>query len=260
VATQVINFDSGVVPHVSAPPAERRAHPRLRASELRGLKTARVKYGPQVRVIDLSAGGVQFETTAALPPYSSIVFEFSSQKSTILVPSRLLRYREVVVDDDVRFSGACAFRRPLDLDDFITAGRPTLVSASASAWQRVIARFRDNRLVPGYTNDFHPSKPYLNLATSPDGADIRFTQVAQLEALYFMCGSDEETRRHAQPPAGVTHGRKIEVTLPNGDVIVGSTLNYRRDGNGFFVHPADPRSESSRVFVTAGGIRHVRFL
>ena len=144
-----------------------------------------MKYGPQVNVIDLSAGGVLFETTAALPPYSSIVFEFSSQKSTILVPSRLLRYHEVVVNDDVRFAGACAFRRPLALDDFITAGRPALVSASASAWQRVIARFRDNRLVPGYTNDFHPSKPYLNLSTSPGGARCRFTQVAQLEALLF---------------------------------------------------------------------------
>jgi hypothetical protein len=203
---------------------------------------------------------VLFETTAALPPYSSIVFEFSSQKSTILVPSRLLRYHEVIANDDVRFAGACAFRRPLDLDDFITAGRPTLASASAATWQRVIARFRDNRLVPGYTNDFHPSKPYLTLSTSPGGAEMRFTQVAHLEALYFVRAAGEQTRRDAPPPAGVTHGRKIEVTLPNGDVIVGSTLNYRRDGTGFFVHPADPLSESSRIFVTAAGIRHVRFL
>ena len=70
------------------------------------------------------------------------------------MPSRLLRYHEVLVDDDVRFAGACAFRRPLALDDFIAAARPAIVSASASAWQRVIARFRDNRLVPGYTDDF----------------------------------------------------------------------------------------------------------
>jgi hypothetical protein len=61
-------------------------------------------------------------------------------------------------------------------------------------------------------------------------------------------------------PGGVPHGRKIEVTLPNGDVIVGSTLNYRRDGNGFFVHPAEPQSENSRIFVTAAAVRHVRFL
>ena len=255
MATQAIIFDSGVAPYVSAPPAERRAYPRLRASELRGLKTARVKYGPQVNVIDLSAGGVLFETTDALPPYSSIVFEFSSQKSTILVPSRLLRYHEVVVNDDVRFAGACAFRRPLAIDDFIAADRPAIASASASAWQRVIARFRDNRLVPGYTNDFHPSKPYFTLSTTPSPSGARFTQVAHLEALHFLRGSED-----TQTSAGVTHGRKIEVTLPNGEVIVGSTLNYRRDGNGFFVHPADPCSEHSRVFVTATGVRHVRFL
>ena len=237
------------------PPAERRAHPRLRASELRGLKAARVKYGPQVNVIDLSAGGELFETTDALPPYSSIVFEFSSQKSTILVPSRLLRYHEVVVNDDVRFAGACAFRRPLALDDFIAAPRPAIASASASTWQRVIARFRDNWLVSGYTNDFHPTKPYLSLATIPSASDARFTQVAHLEALYFLRGGED-----TETAAGITHGRKIEVTMPNGDVIIGTTLNYRRDGNGFFVHPADPCSEHSRVFVTATGVRHVRFL
>jgi hypothetical protein len=56
------------------------------------------------------------------------------------------------------------------------------------------------------------------------------------------------------------HGRQIEVTLPNGDTIVGKTLNYRRDGNGFFIHPFDPRSEHSRVFVTTAAVRHVRFL
>ena len=113
----------------------------------------------------------------------------------------------------------------------------------------------DGRIVCGYTNDFHPSKPYLSLSTTPSASDARFTQVAHLEALYFLRNHED-----TQTSAGVTHGRKIEVTLPNGEVIVGSTLNYRRDGNGFFVHPADPRSENSRVFVTATGVRHVRFL
>jgi hypothetical protein len=55
-------------------------------------------------------------------------------------------------------------------------------------------------------------------------------------------------------------GRKIEVTFRDGEVLVGSTLNYRPDGQGFFVQPADTRSNNLRVFVTHAVIRHIRFV
>jgi len=55
------------------------------------------------------------------------------------------------------------------------------------------------------------------------------------------------------------HGRKIEVTFVDSEVIVGSTLNYQPDGDGFFVLPADARSNNMRVFVVSGSVRHVRF-
>jgi hypothetical protein len=253
VPRQASAIDHGVVARVAAAPADRRAYPRLRASELRGLKSARVKYGADVNIIDLSPGGVLFETTDAPMPNSIIVFEFASQTSTVVVPSRLVRCRDVSTVLRRRYEAACAFRRPLSIDHFVA--KSPAGTASSAAWQRVIARFRDGRLMKAFTNDFHPSKPYLNLSTTPVVDDARFTQVAQLEALYFPRSAED-----TPVPANQPHGRKIEVTLPNGDVVVGSTLNYRRDGNGFFVHPAEPQSENSRIFVTAAAVRHVRFL
>jgi hypothetical protein len=239
--------------HVSANPAERRAHPRLRASELRGLKAARLKYGSEVNIIDLSAGGVLFETTSPLTPNASIALELTNHQGPILVPGRLLRCRDISTPVRLRYEVACAFRRPLVLTDFI-GSTVTARATAAATWQRVIARFRGGRVMNGYTNDFHPSKPYLNLAATPSIDDLRFTQVAHLEALFFVRGSEEA---QAATPAG--QGRKIEVTLPNGDALVGTTLNYRRDGNGFFVH-LDPRSENAKVFVTPAAVLHVRFL
>jgi hypothetical protein len=50
------------------------------------------------------------------------------------------------------------------------------------------------------------------------------------------------------------------VTFHDAEVLVGSTLGYRGEGNGFFVHPADSRSNNLRVFVTAAGMRDIRFL
>ena len=55
------------------------------------------------------------------------------------------------------------------------------------------------------------------------------------------------------------HGRKIEVTFVDREVIMGSTLNDQSDGDGFFVLPADARSNNIRGFVVSGSVRHVRF-
>ena len=55
-------------------------------------------------------------------------------------------------------------------------------------------------------------------------------------------------------------GRKVAVTFHDGEILLGSTLGYRGEGNGFFVHPADPRSNNLRVFVAPGATREVKFL
>jgi hypothetical protein len=55
------------------------------------------------------------------------------------------------------------------------------------------------------------------------------------------------------------HGRRIEVTLNDEEIIVGTTLNYRSSGQGFFVTPIDPLANNIRVFVVAQSVRQVRF-
>jgi hypothetical protein len=42
-------------------------------------------------------------------------------------------------------------------------------------------------------------------------------------------------------------------------VLVGTTLNYRADAQGFFVVPTDPGANNTRVFVVSSAVRRVRF-
>ena len=49
------------------------------------------------------------------------------------------------------------------------------------------------------------------------------------------------------------------MTLNDEEVIVGTTLNYRSGGQGFFVTPIDPQANNIRVFVVAQSVRQVRF-
>jgi hypothetical protein len=41
------------------------------------------------------------------------------------------------------------------------------------------------------------------------------------------------------------------VTFADGEAILGTTLNYRPDGQGFFVSPADPGTNNTRIFVVS---------
>jgi hypothetical protein len=251
--------------------SDRRGHLRLGSDDVRWLRSARLKYGPDVRVIDISVGGILIETDNQLRPDTNIVFELSGPVSQILMPSRVLRCRAAAFHDVMRYQGACAFKRPLEIPELVkqalvknapAAATPQpQAKGAAGAWQKVVARFRDGRLVRGYTADFHPSKPQLHLSTEPNSSDTVFLQVAHLKALFFVRDfSGDENRVDRHEFAASPQGRKVAITFHDGEMLTGSTLGYRGEGNGFFVHPADPRSNNLRVFVAPGSTRDVRFM
>jgi len=251
--------------------SERRGHMRLSADDVRWLRSARLKYGPDVHVLDISASGILVETEGQLRPDANIVFELSGPMNSILVPSKVLRCRLASSREVMRYRGACSFKRPLEIPELlkqaITTGTATTVSPAApqprasTSWQKVIARFRDGHLVRGYTTDFHPAKPHLHLSAEPHSRDTLVLQLSQLKALFFVRDfTGDQTRVDRQAFGSVPQGRKVAITFHDGETLLGSTLGYRGEGNGFFVHPADPRSNNLRVFVAPGATQQVRFL
>ena len=95
--------------------ANRRIHERLKASDLYWLRGARIKYGADVRIIDISAGGVLLETESALTRDANVVVELTGAASPILIPSRVIRCRMASLGEILKYQGACAFKRPLAL-------------------------------------------------------------------------------------------------------------------------------------------------
>jgi len=60
--------------------------------------------------------------------------------------------------------------------------------------------------------------------------------------------------------AAQSQGRRVEVTFLDTEVILGTTLNYRPDGQGFFVNPVDQAANNTRIFVVTAAVKRVRFL
>ena len=247
-------------------PVERRIHVRFAASELNGLHAARVKYGPQIDVIDLSSGGVLFETAAPLTHEATIVLEFSGPARNELIPSRIVRCQRLEsVDHRARSKGACVFKRPLRLKDLVkgtTRRDPALKTGDEPAvtWQGVVGKYRDGRLVSGYTVDFSPAKTHLHVSPEPSPNDAQFIALTELDAIFFLRDSRDTRPAAATATRDETYGRRVALLLPNGEELTGATLNYSRHASGVFMYPFASEFGVARVFVTQTGIRHLRLL
>ena len=55
-------------------------------------------------------------------------------------------------------------------------------------------------------------------------------------------------------------GKKVEVTFIDGEVLVGSTLGYDHNRQGFFIFPADPQSNKIRAYVVSSVVKKVRYI
>ena len=249
------------------PASERRGHVRFAACELNGLRGARVKYGQTIDVIDLSAGGVLFETTAPLSHDATLVLEFSGPTKSVLIPSSVVRCHSINGPGNAsRTQGACAFKRPLVLKDLVTGAEIDLTTPSTHedeteiGWQPVIGKYRDGRLISGYTNDFSPSKTHLHVSSARSDAQAEFLELTELEAIFFLRESTGTSSGDRTRDAGTPSGRKVALVLPSGEQLTGATLNDSRHTSGVFVYPCDGDFGVARVFVTQNGIHNLRLL
>lgn len=99
-------------------PSDRRAHRRMVVSELSWLNHVRLKYGPQVSLIDLSSGGAQIETSSfPLQPGSTVVIEIAVGERSCAVPAQVLRCHIAGLAPHARYRGALLFKRPFDFPE-----------------------------------------------------------------------------------------------------------------------------------------------
>ena len=124
----------------------------------------------------------------------------------------------------------------------------------------VVARFVDGRVLKGTTHDFAPNKPAFHLHGVCDAtARGLVIPIGALKALFFV-KSFEGDPKHVEEldmAKAAGQGRKIVVTFLDDEVVAGFTTGYARDKQGFFVVPADPRSNNARIYVVTSSVKRV---
>ena len=204
-----------------------------------------------------------------IPPNSTVEdahFRLLKAASYLLTLLRLWDFRRMEALKSVEANTVDSEMKPEDANvlQFAVAGdSPQPAAQMPMGWNKVVVRYLDGELTRGYSYDFHPTRQQFCIwpSMTAEPTQRRVVHLAHLKAVFFVReleGNPTYNERKAFDRP--TTGRRLEVTFLDGEVLVGSTMNYQPHGPGFFLLPADPGSNNIRTFVVSGSTRHVRFL
>jgi hypothetical protein len=130
---------------------------------------------------------------------------------------------------------------------------------------KIVVRFRDGKIIKGYTQNFFPNKPVFHLLPQVGDNPMGPVEIPldQLKAVFFVRDftGDKTFQEKKQPAEGEKpQGRLIEVTCRDGEVLVGSTTGYDPNRSGFFLFPVDRKSNNTKAYIVAASVNKVRFL
>jgi hypothetical protein len=129
---------------------------------------------------------------------------------------------------------------------------------------KFVVRYTNGKVIKGFTQNFFPNKERFHLfpVDNPSGKLIEVF-VKELKAVFLVrdfVGNSEYNERKRYVAGENPSGRKLEVSFADGEVMIGSTRGYGQHRPGFFIFPADPKSNNISVFVVSSAVKNVREL
>lgn len=123
----------------------------------------------------------------------------------------------------------------------------------------VIARYRDGTLIKGVTYDFGRDKRSFHVHVLTGGEKgIEEVFISDLKAVFFvrdLAGFPEYREKREFPLQ--TKGFKIKIEFFDGETLVGITTGYSTEKEGFWVFPADLKSNNLRIYVVGKSVKRV---
>jgi hypothetical protein len=119
---------------------------------------------------------------------------------------------------------------------------------------KVVVRFRDGRMVKGYTHDLNPTREIFRVTEAQEREKVLEVTTSPLKAIFFVKtfeGNKDHRSFHDFTEESLKNvpGLKIKVAFSDGEVMYGTTHGYSPERKGFFVFPADKQSNNERIFV-----------
>ena len=128
---------------------------------------------------------------------------------------------------------------------------------------KVVARYRSGKILKGFTQNFFANKDVFHLfpPDNPSSGQSMGIPVRDLKAVFFVRDFVGDPSYHEQKRFDELErpqGHPVEVTFWDGEVMVGTTLGYGQGRSGFFIIPADPKSNNIKVFAISSAVVKMR--
>ena len=130
---------------------------------------------------------------------------------------------------------------------------------------KVVARFLGDNLIKGTTNDFFSGAEVFHLSLLGAPAEDKPIEIYtnNLKALFFVkdfLGNSHYVNRNEFDPKYPPTGLKIRVEFKDGEVLVGSSTEYKPGRLGFFLIPADRNTNNELCYVVVEATKEIRIL
>jgi hypothetical protein len=190
---------------------DRRAYARLAAADASWLSRVRLRHGPPLSLVDVSAGGVQVEVEDyRLKPGATVVLEIAGRATDLVMPSRVIRCQVSSITPSILYRSALAFRRPIKVPAASTPGTPARATgAPVLEHARLMTALKGQGIVPadspvvlasgsGTGGAFDGLALALALIESPAGHRAGPIFARQLAALFAEMRAGVEAGDNAQ--------------------------------------------------------------
>ncbi|HOC58468.1 MAG TPA: hypothetical protein PKN70_00845 [Smithellaceae bacterium] len=124
---------------------------------------------------------------------------------------------------------------------------------------KVVVKFKDNKVLRGQTLNFVPTNPSFHLQQTT-GAPLH-VEIEDLKAVFFVKDlAGNKNHRKSYKDKVIGGGRKIEVTFLDGETITGYSFGYDPNRPSFMMVPADNQGNNQRIFVIRSATSKVTIL
>lgn len=136
---------------------------------------------------------------------------------------------------------------------------------------KVVAHYRDGRIVKGHTRDFSPSRDSFTLQPYVGEAGPVPVFLDELKAVFHVRtfeGNPHHPRQSrivgeiCEPrfQKVMEQGRRVALEFADGEKLWGYAENFQEEEAGFFFFPTDPRDNNVRIYVVKSSLKEMVFL
>ena len=136
---------------------------------------------------------------------------------------------------------------------------------------KVVAHFKDGRIVKGHTRDFTPARDSFTLQPYAGDSGPVAVFLQELKAVFHVRtfqGNPGHARQkkeigeisEARFAKVMDQGRKVAIQFADGERLWGYAETYSEDEPGFFFFPTDPADNNLRIYVVKSSLREMVFL